>query len=70
MPEQDRATWLRINFYVPGGAMGKEVPKNVQQLVIKHGDQSVFIKELTFRSLESQSSQYVLPRTSETNQIT
>ena len=55
MPEQDRATWLRINFYVPGGAMGKEVPKNVQQLVIKHGDQSVFIKELTFRSLDSRN---------------
>jgi nucleosome binding factor SPN SPT16 subunit len=35
MPEQDRATWLRINFYAPGTAMGKDVAKNVQQLVAK-----------------------------------
>ena len=33
MPEQDRATWMRINFFIPGVALGKDVAKNVQQLV-------------------------------------
>ena len=33
MPEQDRATWMRINFFIPGVALGKDVAKNIQQLV-------------------------------------
>lgn len=41
---------MRINFYVPGVALGKEVAKNMQFLVMKYGDQTTFIKELTFRS--------------------
>lgn len=36
MPEQDRATWMRINFFIPGVALGKDVAKNVQQLVRLH----------------------------------
>ena len=55
MPEQDRATWMRINFYVSGVSLGKDVPKNVQQLVVKHGETAVFIKELTYRSLDSKN---------------
>ena len=51
MPEPDRATYLRINFYIPGAALGKEVNKNMAGLVVRHGDQHTFIKELTFRSL-------------------
>jgi nucleosome binding factor SPN SPT16 subunit len=46
---------MRINFYIPGAALGKEVPKNTQQLVIKYGDKAVFIKELTFRSLDGKN---------------
>ena len=46
---------MRINFYIPGVALGKEVPKNMQQLVIKYGGKSVFIKELTFRSLDGKN---------------
>jgi nucleosome binding factor SPN SPT16 subunit len=46
---------MRINFYIPGAALGKEVPKNMQQLVIKYGGRSVFIKELTFRSLDGKN---------------
>jgi nucleosome binding factor SPN SPT16 subunit len=46
---------MRINFYIPGSALGKEVAKNMQQLVFKYGDRAVFIKELTFRSLDSKN---------------
>ena len=46
---------MRINFYIPGTALGKEVPKNMQQLVIKYGNTAMFIKELTFRSLDGKN---------------
>ena len=46
---------MRINFYIPGTAMGKEVPKNMQQLVLKYGPSAMFIKELTFRSLDGKN---------------
>ena len=65
MPEQDRQTWMRINFYVPGAALGKEVNKNTQQLVIKHGSKFTFIKELTFRSLNSRNLQHTFQQWSE-----
>lgn len=55
MPEPDRATYLRINFYSPGQALGKDAPKNIQQLVAKYGDVAPFVKELTFRSLEAKN---------------
>ena len=48
-PEEDKATWMRVNFFVPG-ASTKEAQKNMQHLVVKYGDQKVFIKELTFRA--------------------
>lgn len=46
---------MRINFYVPGTAMGKEVAKNMQQLVVKYGGVSTFIKEMTFRSSDGKN---------------
>lgn len=46
---------MRINFYIPGAALGKEVPKNMQQLVMKYGGKAMFIKELTFRSLDGKN---------------
>jgi nucleosome binding factor SPN SPT16 subunit len=59
MPAADKATWLRINFYIPGGATGKDVPKNTQQLVARHAPRAAFIKELTFRSLDSTNLTHV-----------
>jgi nucleosome binding factor SPN SPT16 subunit len=41
---------MRVNFYVPGSALGKEAAKNMSYLVAKYGQQYAFIKELTFRS--------------------
>lgn len=52
MPEPDRATYMRINFYAPGAALGKEASANMQKLVDKYGPTNTFIKELTFRSLD------------------
>jgi nucleosome binding factor SPN SPT16 subunit len=52
MPEPDKATYLRINFYTPGQTIAKDTPKNMQHLLAKHGHVSSFIKELTFRSLD------------------
>ena len=55
MPDPDRATYLRINFFSPGAALGKDAPKNIQQLVAKHGATQTFIKDLTYRSLDSKN---------------
>ncbi len=55
MPDPDRATYLRINFYATGMSLGKDVPKNTIGLVAKYGDRVCFIKELTFRSLSTKN---------------
>lgn len=55
MPDPDRATYLRINFYGNGMSLGKDVPKNTVGLVGKYGDRVCFIKELTFRSLSTKN---------------
>ena len=65
MPEPDRATYLRINFYIPGAALGKEVNKNMAGLVAKHGDRATFIKELTFRSQSQRNLAQVYQQFSE-----
>ena len=52
MPEPDKATYLRINFYSTGMNLGKDCPKNMNLLVAKYGHYSSFIKELTFRSID------------------
>jgi nucleosome binding factor SPN SPT16 subunit len=44
-------SYLRINFYTPGGALAKDVPKNTQLLVAKYGSMMPFLKEITLRSL-------------------
>lgn len=46
---------MRINFFIAGSALGKEVAKSMQHLVIKYGDRAAFIKELTFRSTDGKN---------------
>jgi nucleosome binding factor SPN SPT16 subunit len=46
---------MRINFFIPGAALGKEVAKNMQHLVFKYGGKSTFIKELTFRASDGKN---------------
>ena len=58
-PDPDKATYLRINFYTPGAAMPKEAPKNMTQLVLKHGEKVPFIKDLTFRSMDPRNIEQV-----------
>lgn len=44
---------MHITLHVCAGmALGKDAPKNIQHLIAKYGDQSSFIRELTFRSLD------------------
>jgi len=52
MPDPDRATYLRLNFYTPGQALGKDAPPQMAAIVNKHKEDTdqVFIKEFTFRS--------------------
>jgi len=54
MPDPDRATYLRVNFYGPG-ASGKDVPKNTLLLIEKYAPIYAFIKDMTFRSLDAKS---------------
>lgn len=52
-PEEDRGSWMRVNFHIPAkGVLSKDIPKNMQQLIVKYGTTHVFIKEMTFRSLD------------------
>jgi nucleosome binding factor SPN SPT16 subunit len=55
MPEPDRATYLRINFYSSGAALGKDAPKNIAKLVAKYGEAMTYVKDLTYRSLDSKN---------------
>ena len=55
LPEADAATYLRINFYTAGMSLGKEAPANTLKLVQKYAPYASFIREMTFRSLDSQS---------------
>ena len=55
LPDPDAATFLRINFYAAGMALGKEVPMNMAKLVQKYAPYASFIREMTFRSLDSQN---------------
>jgi nucleosome binding factor SPN SPT16 subunit len=59
MPDPDKATYLRINFYTSAGSLAKETPKNMVGLIGNYGDRAVFIKELTFRSLSSNNMAHV-----------
>ena len=64
MPDADRASWLRVNFYTSGSSLGKEVNKNFAQLVSNHVNRS-FIKEITYRSLNSKNLTLVFQQYSE-----
>lgn len=55
LPDPDTATYLRINFYSSGVALGKDAPANTVKLIQKYAPYATFIRELTFRSLESQN---------------
>jgi len=54
-PEPDAAAYLRINFYTPGQALGKDAPAIMSKLVQAVGQKSGFVKEMLFRSLEHRS---------------
>ncbi len=54
-PEPDAAAYLRINFYTPGQALGKDAPGIMTKLVQAHGQKCGFVKEMLFRSLEHRS---------------
>eukprot|EP00550_Attheya_septentrionalis_P006611 CAMPEP_0198290936 /NCGR_PEP_ID=MMETSP1449-20131203/8621_1 /TAXON_ID=420275 /ORGANISM="Attheya septentrionalis, Strain CCMP2084" /LENGTH=1096 /DNA_ID=CAMNT_0043989503 /DNA_START=97 /DNA_END=3387 /DNA_ORIENTATION=+ len=53
LPDPDVATYLRINFYTAGMAVGKDAPLNTAALVQKYAPYASFIREMTFRSLDS-----------------
>lgn len=52
MPDADGATLLRLNFFTPGVALGKDAPANMVKLVQKYSPYASFIREMTFRSLD------------------
>lgn len=55
MPDPDRSTYLRLNFYTPGQALGKDAPKQMAAIVDRHKQRNgeyAFIKEFTFRCVE------------------
>lgn len=54
LPDPDEtATYLRINFYTAGMALGKDAPDNMIKIVKKYAPYASFIREMTFRSLDS-----------------
>jgi nucleosome binding factor SPN SPT16 subunit len=55
LPDPDSASYLRINFYTAGMAVGKDCPENTAKLVLKYAPYATFIREMTFRSLDSHS---------------
>ncbi|RLN61831.1 hypothetical protein BBJ29_003855 [Phytophthora kernoviae] len=50
--EEDKATYLRINFYVPGTSLGRDVLPAMQNAITKFPNK-MFIKELGFRSTDA-----------------
>lgn len=50
--EEDKATYLRINFYVPGTSLGRDVLPAMQNMIAKFPNK-MFIKELGFRSSDA-----------------
>ena len=55
LPDPDSAAYLRINFYTAGMAVGKDAPENTVKLIQKYAPYATFIREMTFRSLDSHS---------------
>jgi len=52
LQQAENVTYLRINFYTAGMALGREASMNMSKLVEKYAPYASFIRELTFRSLE------------------
>ncbi|KAG7385750.1 FACT complex subunit SPT16 [Phytophthora pseudosyringae] len=50
--EEDKATYLRINFYVPGTSLGRDVLPAMANAITKYPNK-MFIKELGFRSSDA-----------------
>ncbi|CAI5734791.1 unnamed protein product [Peronospora destructor] len=50
--EEDKATYLRINFYVPGTSLGRDVLPAMANAITKLPNK-MFIKELGFRSTDA-----------------
>ena len=48
----DSVSYLRVNFYAAGLALGKEASRNMAKLVAKYAPYATFIREMTFRSLD------------------
>lgn len=53
LQQAENVTYLRINFYTAGMALGREASMNMSKLVEKYAPYASFIRELTFRSLDS-----------------
>jgi nucleosome binding factor SPN SPT16 subunit len=54
-PDPDRAaTYLRLNFFTPGQTTSKDIAPATSKLIEQHGHNSMFIKEMLYRSRESQ----------------
>ncbi|KAF1789227.1 Creatinase/Aminopeptidase P/Spt16, N-terminal [Phytophthora cactorum] len=50
--EEDKATYLRINFFVPGTSLGRDVLPAMANAITKYPNK-MFIKELGFRSSDA-----------------
>jgi len=55
MPDPDRYSYLRINFYTPGAGLGKDVNPNTALLIKKYEHIYTYIKDMQLRSLDSRS---------------
>jgi nucleosome binding factor SPN SPT16 subunit len=54
-PDPDRtATYLRINFFTPGQTLSKDVAPGTSSMIDQHSNSSTFVKEMLFRSQDSQ----------------
>jgi nucleosome binding factor SPN SPT16 subunit len=53
-PDPDRASaYLRLNFFIPGQSLGKDVSPVTARVIENHGKSSIFVKEMLYRSRES-----------------
>lgn len=53
LPDPDnRATYLRINFYGAGQSIPKDASANIAKLISKHSHWATFIREVTLRSID------------------
>ncbi|TDH70074.1 hypothetical protein CCR75_006373 [Bremia lactucae] len=50
--EEDKATYLRVNFFVPGTSLGRDVLPAMANAILKYPNK-MFIKELGFRSSDA-----------------